>query len=290
MANFVCNIIESQMRERLTDKDGTPSRLAEVLKTLDLAFTIVFAAELAVNMLSNLWSRFVGDGWCRFDFLIGGLSLTAALLAAAGPCWSRLRHFSHRTLPGPLGRAQPQPAAFLSHLLLPTPHSPDSSAPFTRTRTRPLLLPFPSPPSPPHSRLLTPPPRPAPPSPSSHPSAPPLSHPHPCDPGPPCPLPTLSATASLGPCCDSASLSLSHTTHSCPRSEPVTCLAGVGPGPQQHDPPPPRVPGTQALRQDFGRARHCRGANSVYVPRHQRLHPPLCGHVNMYVSTTPQRT
>jgi hypothetical protein len=61
--NFACNILESQMNGRLTDPDGRPGPLMDLLEKLDLSFTGIFAAELAVNMFSNLWERFVKDSW-----------------------------------------------------------------------------------------------------------------------------------------------------------------------------------------------------------------------------------
>eukprot|EP00292_Cryptomonas_paramecium_P008747 CAMPEP_0113714766 /NCGR_PEP_ID=MMETSP0038_2-20120614/32824_1 /TAXON_ID=2898 /ORGANISM="Cryptomonas paramecium" /LENGTH=283 /DNA_ID=CAMNT_0000641829 /DNA_START=125 /DNA_END=972 /DNA_ORIENTATION=- /assembly_acc=CAM_ASM_000170 len=57
IANFVCNIVESQLTGRLTDEHGNPTDSANTLEALDKAFTGVFAFELLVNMVSNLWSR-----------------------------------------------------------------------------------------------------------------------------------------------------------------------------------------------------------------------------------------
>ena len=63
LQNFACNIFESEMNGRLTDSEGRPGPIMELLEHLDLAFTGIFAVELGVNMLANMWERFVNDGW-----------------------------------------------------------------------------------------------------------------------------------------------------------------------------------------------------------------------------------
>ena len=62
--NFACSIVDSQLTGRLADAAGNPTPAARTLDALDRAFTAVFAAELAVNMASNLWARFAHDPWC----------------------------------------------------------------------------------------------------------------------------------------------------------------------------------------------------------------------------------
>jgi hypothetical protein len=32
---------------------------------LDLSFTYIFTFELVINMIANMWTRFVNDSWCR---------------------------------------------------------------------------------------------------------------------------------------------------------------------------------------------------------------------------------
>ncbi len=54
--NFGCTIAESQFIARLTDARGAPTAFARNLDALNLAFTLLFTAELAVNAFSN---------WCR---------------------------------------------------------------------------------------------------------------------------------------------------------------------------------------------------------------------------------
>ncbi len=58
--NFGCSIAEAQLAGTLQESDGA---LIARLEALDRAFTAVFTVELAVNMASNLWSRFVTDAW-----------------------------------------------------------------------------------------------------------------------------------------------------------------------------------------------------------------------------------
>ena len=62
--NFTCSIIDSELTGRLTDAAGNPTPAATLLDSLDKAFTAIFTVELAVNMASNLWTRFVHDPWC----------------------------------------------------------------------------------------------------------------------------------------------------------------------------------------------------------------------------------
>lgn len=64
MGNFTMNIFEAQ----LTTEPGTP--LANTFEKIDLAFTIVFTMELAVNMFATLVGEFVGDAWNWFDVIV----------------------------------------------------------------------------------------------------------------------------------------------------------------------------------------------------------------------------
>ena len=56
--------MEAQLAGTLQDESGEPTGAAAQLESLDYAFTAVFTVELAVNMASNLWDRFVSDSWC----------------------------------------------------------------------------------------------------------------------------------------------------------------------------------------------------------------------------------
>jgi hypothetical protein len=51
-----------------------PTKAAVLLEQLDIVFTVIFTAELAVNMISNLWDRFVNDSWCVLHLLTAYLT------------------------------------------------------------------------------------------------------------------------------------------------------------------------------------------------------------------------
>jgi voltage-gated sodium channel len=74
-ANFVINAWEAQISNSLFNDDGSPSSHKKILDKLDLFFTIVFAAELAVNMYAHLLWDFVRDGWSIFDTIVVAASL-----------------------------------------------------------------------------------------------------------------------------------------------------------------------------------------------------------------------
>jgi len=79
VANFVIRIVDVEVQPA-QDTD-----FAKHLEQLDLAFTIVFALELAMNMFAN-WTfeenscmpLFFLDGWNIFDFLVVTISILAA--------------------------------------------------------------------------------------------------------------------------------------------------------------------------------------------------------------------
>ena len=48
---------------------------AQVLRTLDILFTLVYLLELLVDMSANLVWRFFKNPWSWFDLLIVGISL-----------------------------------------------------------------------------------------------------------------------------------------------------------------------------------------------------------------------
>ncbi len=52
-------------------------RLADTLDSIDTAFTVVFTAELLVNLYAHWFQRFWRDGWSVFDLLVIGISLVA---------------------------------------------------------------------------------------------------------------------------------------------------------------------------------------------------------------------
>ncbi len=73
--NFALGIVQSQLNTSLTDDSGGPTPLSGLFDLSDYIFIALFTLELLVNMACNLWSRFVGDWWCRFDLVIVSMSL-----------------------------------------------------------------------------------------------------------------------------------------------------------------------------------------------------------------------
>jgi len=80
-ANFVTNALEAQMINSLYNEDGSPSDFKQILDKLDLFFTIIFLAELALNMYAHLLWEFVKDGWCIFDTIVVVASLVTLFSA-----------------------------------------------------------------------------------------------------------------------------------------------------------------------------------------------------------------
>ena len=64
IANFVCNCVEAE----LNPAAGTDLEMA--FSKADVAFTIVFAVDLAVNLFAHWFSNFFRDSWCCFDFVV----------------------------------------------------------------------------------------------------------------------------------------------------------------------------------------------------------------------------
>ena len=91
--NFVCTIVESQLTGQLTDTAGDPTPAALLLNALDKAFTAIFTVELAVNMASNLWTRFVHDPWCLLSCSLP-LPLCFLSLSSVLPPFYSCNHFS----------------------------------------------------------------------------------------------------------------------------------------------------------------------------------------------------
>ena len=73
--NFALGIVQSQLNTSLTEDSGGPTPLSGLFDLSDYIFIALFTLELLVNMACNLWSRFVGDWWCRFDLVIVCMSL-----------------------------------------------------------------------------------------------------------------------------------------------------------------------------------------------------------------------
>lgn len=71
MFNFICNAVEAE----LNPEAGTKG--AEILAQFDLAFVIIFTAELIVNIFANWMQDFVSDAWCWFDTIVVIISLVS---------------------------------------------------------------------------------------------------------------------------------------------------------------------------------------------------------------------
>ena len=70
VANFAVNAVEAEMSFHLLDDAGDPSELKGALDRVDLAMTVVFTVELALNLYGHLVWDFFCDGWSLFDFFI----------------------------------------------------------------------------------------------------------------------------------------------------------------------------------------------------------------------------
>ena len=74
LINFVTNAYEAQMYGKLENPDGSPTPSLILLDTMDLVFTMVFTAELLLNMHANLLGDFL-NGWSLFDLTVVSISL-----------------------------------------------------------------------------------------------------------------------------------------------------------------------------------------------------------------------
>ncbi len=65
--NFAATIVSSQLNTQLMDDAGRPTPLSGTLDLLDLAFTVFFAAELAVNLFAHWLWPFLRSGAPSFS-------------------------------------------------------------------------------------------------------------------------------------------------------------------------------------------------------------------------------
>ena len=91
--NFVVNAVATQYNDLLSlqgplnatsqpDAAGSPApssvqQLADTLDSIDTSFTVIFTAELLVNLYAHWFWRFWRDGWSVFDFGVISMSLIA---------------------------------------------------------------------------------------------------------------------------------------------------------------------------------------------------------------------
>jgi len=78
LGNFVLNVVQAELKL----VEGT--YWAEVLDSIEVTLTILFAIELSINMFALWFWRFWSDGWFVFDFIVVSLSLVAIVLSDVG--------------------------------------------------------------------------------------------------------------------------------------------------------------------------------------------------------------
>jgi len=80
MANFGATITEVQFVDSLANPDGSPTQLQVTLDRLNLFFTLLFTAELAVNAFSHWFFAFVRNPWSILDAFIVGMSVLSLIV------------------------------------------------------------------------------------------------------------------------------------------------------------------------------------------------------------------
>ncbi len=78
--NFVCTIVEAEFIPDLTNKDGSPTTLANLLDKFNLLFTVIFTIELAINALAHWFRPFITDMWSQLDAFVVALSILPFLV------------------------------------------------------------------------------------------------------------------------------------------------------------------------------------------------------------------
>ena len=74
--NFFASIIEAQLStDSLVKPDGSPTVYQQNLDDLNLAFTIVFTADLLINLFAHWIHEFITNPWSLFDAVIVTMSL-----------------------------------------------------------------------------------------------------------------------------------------------------------------------------------------------------------------------
>eukprot|EP00292_Cryptomonas_paramecium_P009258 CAMPEP_0113682744 /NCGR_PEP_ID=MMETSP0038_2-20120614/12857_1 /TAXON_ID=2898 /ORGANISM="Cryptomonas paramecium" /LENGTH=250 /DNA_ID=CAMNT_0000601895 /DNA_START=112 /DNA_END=861 /DNA_ORIENTATION=- /assembly_acc=CAM_ASM_000170 len=61
--NFGCTILETQFIDQMSAKDGSDTPMGRTMNVLNLFFTVVFTAELAVNAFAHYLYPFIYNGW-----------------------------------------------------------------------------------------------------------------------------------------------------------------------------------------------------------------------------------
>jgi hypothetical protein len=61
--NFVLSVSDAQYAEHMAKEDGSLTFLGRLDEQLNLLFTVLFAAELFVNLYANWFQTFARNGW-----------------------------------------------------------------------------------------------------------------------------------------------------------------------------------------------------------------------------------
>jgi hypothetical protein len=73
--NFAVSVAEAQISPERLFKNGSPTYIKRTLDLLNIIFTIVFAAELLLNLTSNWIRPFLSNTWSVFDAIIVTMSI-----------------------------------------------------------------------------------------------------------------------------------------------------------------------------------------------------------------------
>ncbi|EKX37036.1 hypothetical protein GUITHDRAFT_145280 [Guillardia theta CCMP2712] len=82
---ILMNFIATAVQFQILPNDEEDTELGKTFIKIDIAFTVVFIVELAINMMSNWFANFWYDGWNLFDFLVVTLSVVSLGPAQFGP-------------------------------------------------------------------------------------------------------------------------------------------------------------------------------------------------------------
>eukprot|EP00292_Cryptomonas_paramecium_P000167 CAMPEP_0113678112 /NCGR_PEP_ID=MMETSP0038_2-20120614/9720_1 /TAXON_ID=2898 /ORGANISM="Cryptomonas paramecium" /LENGTH=379 /DNA_ID=CAMNT_0000595621 /DNA_START=655 /DNA_END=1791 /DNA_ORIENTATION=- /assembly_acc=CAM_ASM_000170 len=72
--NFGCTILETQFIDQMSAKDGSDTPMGRTMNVLNLFFTVVFTAELAVNAFAHYLYPFIYNGWSLLDTFVVAMS------------------------------------------------------------------------------------------------------------------------------------------------------------------------------------------------------------------------
>ena len=76
----MCTIVEAEFTPELTNDDGSPTMLSNLLDYFNLLFTVIFTVELAINALAHWFRPFITDVWSQLDAFVVALSILPYLV------------------------------------------------------------------------------------------------------------------------------------------------------------------------------------------------------------------